>query len=125
MSPEEAAEMLNERVANRVTVTRRQVDSRMGRCANALKTSALDVLDNPSPSAPGNPPGVRSGDLRKNWTMFKTGGGGSGSFGIQSGMGYSGYLENGTRKMEARPYVEKIKEEAMPEIKTIISEIGG
>ncbi len=125
MSPEEAAEMLNERVANRVTVTKRQVDNRMIRCANALRNSALDVLDNPSPSAPGNPPGVRSGNLRRAWYMFRAGGSGSGSFGIKSGMGYSGYLENGTRKMEARPYVEKIKEEAMPEIKTIMSEIGG
>ena len=122
MSPEEAAEMLNERVANRVTVTKRQVDNRMIRCANALRNSALDVLDNPSPSAPGSLPGVRSGNLRRAWYMFRAGGGGSGSFGIKSGMGYSGYLENGTRKMARRPFKDRITQKALPPIKAIFNE---
>lgn len=40
-------------------------------------------------------------------------------------MHYSGYLEHGTSKMAARPYVEKIKETAMPEILALFSELGG
>ncbi len=57
--------------------------------------------------------------------MYSSGGGGNGIFGIQSGMHYSGYLEHGTSKMAARPYVEKIKETAMPEILALFSELGG
>lgn len=85
----------------------------------------LTVLANPSPSSPGSPPGVRSGNLRRNWNMYYSGGGGNGIFGIQSGMHYAGYLEHGTSKMAARPYVEKVKETALPEILEIFSEIGG
>ena len=44
--------------------------------------------------------------------------------GIQSGMNYSGYLETGTKKMAARPYVEKIKETALPNIIPIFEELG-
>ena len=40
-------------------------------------------------------------------------------------MHYSGYPEYGTSKMAARPYVEKIKETAMPEILALFSELGG
>lgn len=72
-----------------------------------------------------SPPGVRSGNLRRNWNMYSSGGGGNGIFGIQSGMHYSEYPEHGTSKMAARPYVEKIKETAMPEILALFSELGG
>ena len=93
--------------------------------ANELRNAALTVLANPSPSAPGSPPGVRSGKLRTTWHILPSGGGGQGTMAIQSGMHYSGYLEHGTSKMAARPYVEKIKETAMPEILALFSELGG
>lgn len=125
MSPEAAAAAIQEEVKNKVERTKRQVDSKMMSGANELRNAALTVLANPSPSAPGSPPGVRSGNLRRNWNMFGSGSGGNGVFGIQSGMGYSGYLEHGTRRMDARPYVEKIKETAMPEILALFSELGG
>ena len=112
MSPEAAAAAVQEEVKNRVEQTKRQVDAKMMQGANELRNAALTVLANPSPSAPGSPPGVRSGNLRRNWNMYSSGGGGNGIFGIQSGMHYSGYLEHGTSKMAARPYVEKIKETA-------------
>jgi hypothetical protein len=57
--------------------------------------------------------------------------GGGNAFGITSGMYYSGYLEHGThnkdesQRMAARPYVDKIKENAMPEVRRIFGEIGG
>ena len=116
---------VQEEVKNRVEQTKRQVDAKMMQGANELRNAALTVLANPSPSAPGSPPGVRSGNLRRNWNMYSSGGGGNGIFGIQSGMHYSGYLEHGTSKMAARPYVEKIKETAMPEILALFSELGG
>ena len=46
-------------------------------------------------------------------------------FGIKSGVHYSSYLEYGTRKMAARPFVDKIVETAKPEIDRIFSNIGG
>ena len=117
MSPEAAAAAVQEEVKNRVEQTKRQVDAKMMQGANELRNAALTVLANPSPSAPGSPPGVRSGNLRRNWNMYSSGGGGNGI--------YSGYLEHGTSKMAARPYVEKIKETAMPEILALFSELGG
>ena len=121
MSPGAAAGVLPQVVKMEVQRVKTEVDNRLIRGANALRNSALKVLANPSPSAPGSPPGVRSGDLRRNWTMF----GGGNIFGITSGMNYSGYLEHGTSKMAARPYVDKIKENAMPEVRRIFGEIGG
>ncbi len=44
---------------------------------------------------------------------------------ITSWMYYAGYLEDGTRKMAARPFVEKIQQAALPEVASIFSEIGG
>ena len=125
MSPEAAAAAVQGEVKKRVDRTKQQVDSKMLQGANELRNAALTVLANPSPSAPGNPPGVRSGNLRRNWNMYRSGSGGNGVFGISSGMHYSGYLEHGTSKMAARPYVEKIKESAMPEIVALFSELGG
>ena len=121
MSPAAAAGVLPQVVQMEVENVKRQVDARLPRGSNALRNAALSVLANSSPSAPGSPPGVRSGNLRRNWTMFS----GGGTFGIESGMGYAGYLEHGTSKMAARPFVEKIKEEAMPKIQEIFAEIGG
>lgn len=93
MSPEAAAAAVQEEVKNRVEQTKRQVDAKMMQGANELRNAALTVLANPSPSAPGSPPGVRSGNLRRNWNMYSSGGGGNGIFGIQSGMHYAGYLD--------------------------------
>lgn len=121
MSPEAAAVAIVQVVKDQVADVKTQVTARLPRAANALRNSELKVLANPSPSAPGSPPGVRSGDLRRNWTMFY----GGDTFGIEAGMGYAGYLEGGTSKMAARPFVDKIQEQAMPDIQSIFQEIGG
>jgi hypothetical protein len=39
--------------------------------------------------------------------------------------GYAGYLEEGTSKMAARPFLQKIQDGAMPKIRSIFQEIGG
>jgi hypothetical protein len=42
---------------------------------------------------------------------------------MESGMNYAGYLEKGTRKMAARPFVDKIGEKAKPKILQIYKSI--
>lgn len=122
MTPGQAAAVLPVRVDGiRTGKVMKEIESRTPRAANALRNAELQTLRGPSPSAPGNPPGVRSGFLRISWTTFSS----ASSFGIESGAHYAGYLEHGTRKMAARPFVDKIQQAAMPNIVSIFSEIGG
>lgn len=121
MSPGEAAGYMPTAVQLEVDYVKSEIQKRTARAANELRNTELIVLQGPSPSAPGGTPGVRSGNLRRNWKMFS----GADVFGIESGMGYAGYLEHGTRKMAARPFVDKIQTQAMPKIIAIFQEIGG
>lgn len=78
-------------------------------------------------SAPGEPPARRNGDLRMHWNGEVKGGAASAggtsiTVELESQEHYAGYLENGTSKMAPRPFVDKIKEKAAPEIKRIFSE---
>jgi len=75
-------------------------------------------------SAPGEPPARRSGNLRLHWngnveTRNGSGNGIGAIIVLESGEQYAGYLEHGTSKMAPRPFIEKIKEKAMPEIERI------
>ncbi len=103
-----------------------QITSRGMRASVKLRNSALHVLANPSPSSPGNPPGVRTGNLRANWSMAVGSGEGGGLVSVTptiiSNANYSGYLENGTYKMAARPFKDKIIESALPEITALYNE---
>ncbi len=120
----------------------RQVLSRGTRAVNALRTAELEVLKGQrsgrvyrkypykttyTASAPGEPPARRTGNLRMHWNgQVKTGK----SFGggiivtavLESGEKYAAALEKGTSKMAPRPFVERIKEKAMPEIEKIYRE---
>lgn len=126
MTPAEAAAALEREVHQKQREMEQQMVARLPRAANALRNAELTVLSgNVSPSPPGSPPGRDTGILRATWTPIANGGGGSGVFGIKSGAHYAGYLEHGTRKMAARPFVDKIQAEALPEIIGIFSEIGG
>jgi Bacteriophage protein of unknown function (DUF646). len=126
MSPGAAAGELREAVEQERKNIINQANARLPRAANALMNAERDVLSgNPSPSAPGSPPGSRTGNLARNWTSTCQGGGCSMLVRITSGMYYAGYLEDGTWKMAARPFVEKIQDAALPEVRSIFSEIGG
>lgn len=110
-------------ISGAVAVIMSRVDSQIiPRCAmasNELHTQAVsNVLNNRSPSSPGNPPGVRSGFLRTHWSKIW----GQRVIGITSEAEYSGYLEHGTSKMAARPFKQRIIDASMPKINAIFNE---
>ncbi len=129
-------------VKEQVTNINRKVVSRGVRAVNAIRNAELEVLKGQrngrvyrklytkatyTASAPGEPPARRTGNLRMHWNgQVKSKNASSGGIAIvaelESQEPYAGYLENGTSKMAARPFVEKIKEEATPEIQKIYSE---
>lgn len=127
-------------VEKKITAIGNEMKARAARGSRALKSAELKVLRGQrggkrykksfkstsySASAPGEPPAVRSGKLRSSFRPeAKTysnpfGGAASVNISIETDTHYAGYLEDGTRKMAARPYVEKIKQEAVPEIQSI------
>lgn len=71
-------------------------------------------------SAPGEAPAAQSGKLRQEWDdITERQGNGHTSIvtsRIISTTPYAGYLEEGTERMAARPFVDKIIEKAEPEI---------
>lgn len=76
-------------------------------------------------SAPGEAPAKRNGDLRLHWNgQVKSKNNSSGGVTIvaeiESGEKYAYYLEKG-KGMAPRPFVDKIKKKAAPEIKKIYS----
>lgn len=129
-------------VKDQVTNINRKVVSRGVRAVNAIRNAELEVLKGQrsgrvyrkpfsratyTASAPGEPPARRTGNLRMHWNgQVKSENASSGGVAIvaelESQEPYAGYLESGTSKMAARPFVEKIKEEATPEIQKIYSE---
>ena len=122
----------------------RQIISRGTRAVNAIRNAELETLNKPGSgrvykkpgggtyraSAPGEVPARRTGALRQQWTgNVEVNGSGSGFVSITarlvSNVGkYAEYMEYGTPggKIAPRPYVEKIKEKALPKVKAIYSE---
>lgn len=133
-------------VKGQVTEINRKVVSRGVRAVNAIRNAELEVLKGQrsgrvyrkphtkhatyTASDPGEPPARRTGNLRMHWngqvkSEGSSGGGVSIVAELESQESYAGYLENGTSKMAARPFKEKIKEKAVPEIERIYSEPYG
>ena len=114
----------------------RKIASRATRALNALRNAELEVLSGSrggrvyrkypykstyAASAPGEPPARRTGALRLQWNGTVSAGGGVVRIVLESETPYAGYLEHGTRKMAARPFLQPITEKARPEINKIFS----
>ena len=126
-------------VAAQVGMINRQVLSRARRGTNILRNSAMTVLGQDGTgrryrnghvaSAPGQPPAPDLGNLRRNWreqSFAQANGLGRGvdiRLRITSDVPYAKYLEFGTRKMAARPFREKIRSKARPEIESLFAGI--
>ena len=126
-------------VAAQVGMINRQVLSRARRGTNILRNSAMTVLGQDGSgrryrnghvaSAPGQPPAPDTGNLRRNWreqSFAQANGLGRGvdiRLRITGDVPYAKYLEFGTRKMAARPFREKIRSKARPEIESLFAGI--
>ena len=118
-----------------------QAKSRAFRAANELRNSALTVLRGKrsgrvykrpfskskyTASAPGEPPAMRTGNLRMSWRPQSA----SERIGntviikpaITTEVKYAPYLEEGTDRMAPRPFEDPIIEKAMPRISQIFKE---
>lgn len=129
-------------VKDQITNINRKVVSRGVRAVNAIRNAELEVLKGQrsgktyrkpyskatyTASAPGEAPARRTGNLRMHWngqvkSENASGGGGAIVAELESQESYAGYLDEGTAKMAARPFSEKIKEKALPEIEKIYKE---
>ena len=139
---ESAGSAIRATVKDQVTNINRKVVSRGVRAVNAIRNAELEVLKGQrsgrvyrkphskatyTASAPGEPPARRTGNLRMHWngqvkSENSSGGGVAIIAELESQEPYAGILENGSSKMAARPFTEKIKEKAMPEIQRIYGE---
>lgn len=132
-----AGQAVRAKVGEMKASVNRQVLSRGTRAVNQLRNAELEVLNGKrggkvyrkypfkstyTASAPGEPPARRTGNLRLHWSGNVTGGGSNINIELESQEHYAGYLQNGTRKMAARPFKEKITEKALPAIKSIFNE---
>lgn len=130
---------IQEKIGRKVESVNRQAVSRGIQAVNALRNAEMEVLEGQrsgrvyrkpdskatyTASAPGEPPARRTGNLRLHWNgrVIKesiSSGGIVVTAELESQEPYAGILEHGSRRMAPRPFVEKIKEKAMPEIKKI------
>ena len=134
--PGSAGSAIRALVKEQVADINRKVVSRGVHAVNAIRNAELRVLKGQrsgrvyrkphtkkatyTASAPGEPPARRTGNLRMHWDgQVKDKKAASGGAAIvaelESQEEYAYYLENG-KGMAPRPFVGRIKEEAMPEI---------
>lgn len=134
MTPGGASEAIRLAVREAVREVNQKTMAKAFRVSNAMRNSAIEVLTNPSPSSPGNPPGVRTGFLRRAWKtgVRMNGGNSNSSISItayaDSKASCAGYLEDGTHnkdgtvRMAARPFVDPILDDVEPEVDSIFSD---
>lgn len=142
MSPAQAAKQLKIEVNQLVLQINANARGRAFRGVNLLRNAALQVLGQNGSgrtyrrggrvqvaSVPGAPPAPDYGNLRKNWqnkvTAYPNGKGLGVTIhiGIKSDMFYAKFLEFGTRRMARRPFHDRIKTKARPQIVALFSSL--
>ena len=136
MTPAQGAEYIRVEVQQIVGEINHEARSRATRAVNILQNKAFEVLGKDghgrrygrhTASAPGESPAPDSGNLRRNWRKTVLAErhlhGIRITCRIKSDMPYSEYLDKGTRRMAPRPYKERIRESARPEIDALYSNL--
>jgi len=120
-------------VASIVGQIEAQVPIRATRCSIALKNTSMEVLSGPRSgrsyrkpnggtyiaSAPGEPPASRTSTLMGSFRPIQAD---PNVAAIETSVPYAPLLESGTSRMAARPYKERIVEQAGPAIEQIMNE---
>lgn len=109
-------------VREKIDNIKSQLPGRADRVANEIRNSVFHVMAGGGVSAPGEPPGVRSGNYRNSFSPSSSGDGERFISKATSDCLYGPFLEYGTRKMAARPHVERITQDALPRAIEIYSE---
>lgn len=112
----------------------REARSRARRAINVMQNAAYEVLGKDgtgrtykrgakgqhTASVPGAAPAPDTGNLRRNWRRYNfaqpTGKGARIICRIKSDMPYAAALESGTERMAARPFRQRIIDQARPEV---------
>ena len=134
VTPGQEAAYLEVEIRQIVGEINHEARSRATRAVNVLQNKAFEVLGqdghgrmygNHRASAPGEPPAPKSGNLRRNWRKMVLAeanlNGVQITCRIKSDMPYSEYLERGHGRTAPRPYKERIRSSAQPEIDAIYS----
>lgn len=136
MTPAEMARYVNVEVDRIVQTLNVKAQSRARTAVNELRNSAITTLSKDGTgrrygkhiaSSPGQTPAPDTGSLRMRWRQFVFAepnlGGVKIIMRIKSDVKYSEFLEKGTRKMAARPYKQKIKNDALPKINALYANL--
>lgn len=138
MTPAQGAAQLEIEVTKIVFEVNQRAEANATSGLRIMKNTALEVLGHDGTgrrygkhiaSAPGEAPSPDSGSLRKEWheqTLAAPNGKGKGirvTMRMKSKMFYATYLENSTSKMQRRPFVDRIKDKARPEVESLFVNI--
>ena len=138
------SERLQSAVRGQVRDIRTRAQSCTVRASRELRSAALHVLGGRrtkdprrvyrvphtkatyQASSPGEAPAARTGTLRNSWGIIAMGSAALGRYssGIQTNVPYAPMLEDGTSRMAARPFREKIIRQASPRIGDIFRSAG-
>lgn len=125
---------ISSQVLNQVNA---ELPARAASAAQSLRNASLEVLRGRrggrtyrkpgggtyTASAPGEPPAVRTGTLRRSWRTVQYGANHQNPA-IETNVPYTGYMENGTPggMIAPRPFEAKIVEKAKPEVEAIYAQ---
>ena len=136
MTPAEMARYTRIEVDRIVQTLNARAQSRAKSAVNELRNSAITTLSKDGTgrrygkhiaSAPGQTPAPDTGSLRMRWRQFVFAepnlNGIKITVRIKSDVKYSEFLEKGTRKMAARPFKQKIKNDALPKISALYANL--